>query len=385
MTTVTQKTINPQHYIVSGVKFFKDTLDKIRLDASITDQPITASEISVLMILHSYADETGQIHSFTHDNTISDRKALCISNIARDHDLVYETTKKAFDSLIARNYITEVYAQNSMYYELVNYTDLNNTDNLNYFRIPQRLFEEKVFGQLIKHRYHTAPLVLLELSQYFTRQIGLNKRFSTPEDVSATRTMNYLKTALKTTARRVREFTDIVKNVFVFKPVDTKIKTPSESRTSRVRTFAQVCIDKFECSMNVACFKENDKQKEKETYSYAKREMANRIKNASIPLKWRDRLDINKSVHRISNIALHLDCVDKKQHMLRQVLLQVGDALEAIHLDNQLHDIKSVGAFVNKLCTNAWEDYKTHNLSAADRIEIMTNYQNQYNEHPAFL
>lgn len=128
---------------MSGVKFFKDTLDKLRLDASVTDQPITASEISVLMILHSYADETGQIHSLTHDKNTSDRKALSISNIARDHELVYETTKKAFDSLIARNYITEVYTSNSMYYELVDYTELNNSNNLNYFRIPQRLFEEK--------------------------------------------------------------------------------------------------------------------------------------------------------------------------------------------------------------------------------------------------
>ncbi|WP_062323057.1 hypothetical protein [Halolactibacillus sp. JCM 19043] len=385
MLNTTPANINPQHYIVSGVKFFKDTLDKLRLDASVTDQPITASEISVLMILHSYADETGQIHSLTHDKNTSDRKALSISNIARDHELVYETTKKAFDSLIARNYITEVYTSNSMYYELVDYTELNNSNNLNYFRIPQRLFEEKVFGQLIKHRYHTAPLVLLELSQYFTRQIGLNKRFSTPQDVSATRTMNYLKSALKTTAKRVRAFTDIVKNVFVFKPIDTKVKAPSESRSNRLRTFAQVCIDKFECSMNVACFKENDKQKEKETYSYAKREIANRIKNASIPLKWRDRLDINKSMQRMSKIALHLDCINKKHHMLRQVLLQVGDALETLHLDGELRDIKSIGAFVNKLCSNAWEDYKTRNLSAEDRIEIMTNYQTQYEEHPAFL
>ncbi|GEM05695.1 hypothetical protein HMI01_26830 [Halolactibacillus miurensis] len=385
MLNTTSANLNPQHYIVSGVKFFKDTLDKLRLDASVTDQPITASEISVLMILHSYADETGQIHSLTHDKNTSDRKALSISNIARDHELVYETTKKAFDSLIARNYITEVYTSNSMYYELVDYTELNNSNNLNYFRIPQRLFEEKVFGQLIKHRYHTAPLVLLELSQYFTRQIGLNKRFSTPQDVSATRTMNYLKSALKTTAKRVRAFTDIVKNVFVFKPIDTKVKAPSESRSNRLRTFAQVCIDKFECSMNVACFKENDKQKEKETYSYAKREIANRIKNASIPLKWRDRLDINKSMQRISKIALHLDCINKKHHMLRQVLLQVGDALETLHLDGELRDIKSIGAFVNKLCSNAWEDYKTRNLSAEDRIEIMTNYQTQYEEHPAFL
>lgn len=197
--------------------------------------------------------------------------------------------------------------------------------------------------------------------------------------------MNYLKSALKTTAKRVRAFTDIVKNVFVFKPIDTKVKAPSESRSNRLRTFAQVCIDKFECSMNVACFKENDKQKEKETYSYAKREIANRIKNASIPLKWRDRLDINKSMQRMSKIALHLDCINKKHHMLRQVLLQVGDALETLHLDGELRDIKSIGAFVNKLCSNAWEDYKTRNLSAEDRIEIMTNYQTQYEEHPAFL
>lgn len=383
--TSTTSVINPQHYIVSGVKFFKDTLDKIRLDASVTDNPITASEISVLMILHTYADETGQIHALTHDKSVSDKKVLCIANLARDHGLVYETTKKAMDKLIERNYVREVYTSNGMHYELTDYAQLNNQDNLNYFRIPLRLFEEKIFGKLIKHRYHKGPIVLLELSQYFTRQVGMNKRFSSPEEIAATRTMNYLKTALNTTAKRVREFIDIVKNIFVFKPLDKTIKKPSTSRTTQIRTFIQVCIDKFECTLNVSCFKENDKQKEKETIAYARREIDNRIKHAKIPVKWRDRLDINKSIHRIAGIALHLECVNKKKHMLRSVLLEVGDTLESLHLQGRLREIKSIGAFINKVCSNAWENYKNRNLSPKDKIEIMTYYHKKYGENPSFL
>lgn len=376
--------INPQNYIISGVKFFKSNLDKLRLDASVTDHPITASEVSVYMILHLHADEAGYIHSFTNDPSVSDKKLLCISNIAKDHDLVYETTKKAFDSLIERDYVKEVFTKEGLYYELVDYAANNNNENINYFRIPKALFEEKVFGELIKHRYHKGPILLLELSQYFTRQVGTNRRHADLDSIKGERTMDYLKRTLYTTAKRVRDFLEIIKRVFSFKPLKTYIKEPSSLRHHRVREFAQVCIDKFEFTLNNACFLKNDKQLEKKAVASAKREVANRFKNAKIDIKWRDMLDINKSINRIGKIAAHLDVVGKTNGMLRHTLLQVCDVLELMNLENKLSEIKSIGAFVNKLFTTAWSDYQ-QTLTPGDKVEIITAYTKKYEENPSFL
>ncbi|WP_079707678.1 hypothetical protein [Paraliobacillus ryukyuensis] len=383
--TTNSTNINPQNYIISGVKFFKSSLDKLRLDASVTDHPITASEIAVYMILHNHADEAGQIFSFTNDPSISDRKLLCVSNIAKEHDLVYETTKKALDSLIERNYVQEMYSSNGIYYVLTDYAANNNKDNLNYFRIPKTLFEEKIFGKMITHRYHKGPILLLELSQYFTRQIGTNRKHADLDELQGERTMDYLKRTLHTTAKRVRQFLDIIKGVFSFTPMNTYVKEPSAKRMNAIRKFSQICIDKFQFTMNKACFLENDKHQEKKLIAYAKREMANKLKNANIHFRWRDTLDINKSINRIGKIASYLSVVNKNKDMLRRTLLQVGDQLETMQLNNELHTIKSIGAFVNKLFTTAWSDYQKEFITPGDKIDIATAYFNIYGENPGFL
>lgn len=383
MVTTTQA--RPQNYIVSGVKFFKETLDKLRLDAERTDQTLSCSELVVFMILHTYVNETGEIHSLTRDPDVSDRRLLAISHIAKEHELVYETTKKAMDRLIERQYIAEVYSGNKFHYEIVDYSKYNNTEELNYFRIPKQMFDEKVFGQLIAQRYHKAPLLLLELSQYFTRQLGTNKRYADFETLKGIRTMSYLKGSLQTTAERVRRFLNIITNIFKFKAIDPVIKKPVSDRLNRLREFTQVCIDKFEFTLNQACLLKNDKQKEKSTIALSKREVANRFKNANIRFKWRDMLDINKSVSRMSRLSLHLECVNKNKNMLRYILINACDVIETLNHQGELNNIKSIGAFFNKLVTNAWVDYRKSSISDGDRIEIITAYHRKYDEKPEFL
>ncbi|MEU2027352.1 hypothetical protein ABZ565_35665, partial [Streptomyces sp. NPDC016469] len=112
----------PQKFTIEGPKFFKKHLDKmVKYDLEVTDNPITTSEISLFMILHLYTDEMGQIRSLTKDPAVSERRQLCISNISSEHALTYETVKKAFDKLLDRNYITEVYTEKGMHYEIVDY------------------------------------------------------------------------------------------------------------------------------------------------------------------------------------------------------------------------------------------------------------------------
>lgn len=378
----------PQNYVIDGVKFFKSNLDKLKYNSMLTDNPITTSEISVYIILHLYADEMGQIRSLTTNTDVSDRRQLCISNIAKEHDLTYETVKKAFDSLIERGYVAEVYTEKSMYYELVNYAKLNSNteETLNYFRIPYVLFHEKVFGDLIKHRFHTGPIVILELCQYFTRQIGTNRKLVKDiQAIQGTRTMDYLKKSLHTTAQRVRKFLEIISGVFLFKPVSQEVKEPSPTRLKRVREFIQVCIKKYTFSLNPNCFKENEKLQEKQSFAAAKKEMAARIKYANLPIKWRDILDINKSVSRIVKTASHLHIVNKSKDLIRYSVVSVADTLEELHRDGKFQSIKSIGAFVNKLFSNAWDEYQLKNITEGERLDIINQYMRVYGEAPPFL
>jgi len=382
----------PQKFTIEGIKFFKNHLDKLRLDSMVTDNPITTSEISVFMILHLYTDEMGQIRSLTKDTSISDRKQLCISNLATDHNLNYETVKKAFDSLIARNYIAEVYSDKGMHYEIVDYGKYNqqianpvSKETASYFRIPLALFQEKIFGSLIKHRYHKGPLLLLELSQYFTVQLGTNRR--NVEDyqlVKGERTMSYLKKALNTTAKRVRGFLEIIRNVFLFKPIAETIKNPSQHRTKRKRSFIQICIDKFTFSLNGACFKRNEDQNEQRSFARVRKEMAARIKHARIPVKWREMKDIEKSLSRMVRVSMHLDIVNKAKSMLDYTVSNVADTLENLHMNGKLKTIKRLGAFVNKCFSSAFKDFKA-TLTEGECMEVETEYYRVYGEYPSFL
>lgn len=385
--------VAPQNYTVDGVRFFKKHLDKIRYDSMVTDYPITTSEISVFMILHLYTDEMGQIRTLTKDPSISERKQLCISNLSSEHDLTYETVKKAFDSLLSRNYIAEVHTTKGMHYEIVDYAKFNQQINnllsdekSSYFRIPTALFQEKIFGQLIKQRYHKGPILLLELCQYFTVQLGTNRRsVDDVQLVQGERTMSYLKKTLNTTAKRVRNFLSIIFNIISFKPIEEKVKAPSPDRIERKRTFVQVCIEKFNFSLNGACFKRIDEKSARKTFASSKKEMDARIKNARIPVKWRDIKDIEKSISRMVNISTHLQVVNKSQKMLNHTISQVADKLEELHTTGQLDAIKSVGAYVNKCFSNAFEDFQKLYLNVEDRIEITYTYQKTYGGVPPFL
>ncbi|WP_110925940.1 hypothetical protein [Bacillus massiliglaciei] len=383
----------PQNFTVDGVKFFNEHLQKIRCDSMVTDHPITTSEIAVFMILHLYTDEMGQIRTLTKDPSISDRKQLCISNLSIEHDLTYETVKKAFDSLLKRGYIAEVHTSKGMHYEIVGYGKLNesfsnplNTESPTYFRLPSLLFQEKFFGTLIKQRYHKGPLLILELFQYFTVQAGTTRRNA--EDIQrivGTRKMEYLKKTLNTTAKRVRNFLSIIRNVFSFKPIDIREKQPSQNRISRKRTFVQIAIKKYNFSLNPACFKRTDEKGTQKIYARTKNEMAARVKNARIPLKWRDLKDIDKSISRMVNISVHLDIVNKSKNMLDYTISKVADILESLHITGELDSIKSIGAFVNKSFTKAFEEFQKHYISIEERMEIGVAYHNIFGEYPSFL
>ncbi|MFS0882754.1 hypothetical protein [Metabacillus niabensis] len=382
----------PQNFIIDGVKFFKNHLDKLRYDSMVTDFPITTSEISVFMILHLYTDEMGQIRSLTKDPSVSERKQLCISNIATEHDLNYETVKKAFDSLLERNYIAEVYTANGMHYEIVDYGKFNqqidntvNQEKSTYFRIPIALFQEKVFGTLIKHRYHKGPILLLELCQYFSVQLGTNRRnIEDIQRVQGERTMSYLKKTLNTTAKRVRYFLSIIHNIFIFKPLEEKVKNPSKNRIERRRTFVQIYIEKFNFSLNEACFKRNDEANERKAFARVRKEMAARIKNANIPIKWRDMKDIEKSLSRMVKISTHFQVVDKSQKMLDYTVSRVADTLEDLNRNKALSSIRRIGAFVNKCFSTAVEEF-TKILPVGERLDIMTEYHKTYGNYPTFL
>ncbi|SEO07926.1 hypothetical protein SAMN04489762_3434 [Terribacillus saccharophilus] len=382
----------PQKFTIEGIKFFKNHLDKLRYDSMVTDYPITTSEISVFMILHLYTDEMGQIRSLTKDTSISERKLLCISNLATDHNLNYETVKKAIDSLIARNYVAEVYSDKGMHYEIVDYGKYNqqivnsiSKETASYFRIPLALFQERIFGSLIKHRYHKGPILLLELSQYFTVQLGTNRRnVEDFELVKGERTMSYLKKALNTTAKRVRDFLDTIHNVFSFKPLAETIKNPSLHRTQRKRSFVQICIEKFSFSLNGACFKRNEEQNEQRSFARVRKEMAARIKHARIPVKWREMKDIEKSLSRMVRVSTHLRVVDKAKSMLDYTVSKVADTLENLHTNGEIKSIKRIGAFVNKCFSNAFSDYKKA-FSEEEKMIIEIEYHKVYGEYPAFL
>lgn len=390
--SILSKSVKPQNFKIDGIKFFKKHLDKIHLDLQVTDHPITTSEITVFMLLHLYTDEMGQIRSLTKDPSISDRNQLNISNLSTEHDLTYETVKKAMDSLIARNYIAEVFTDKGMHYEIVDYATYNHqidtsipVEKSSYFRIPLNLYQEKIFGSLIRHRYHHGAALLLDLCQYFTVQVGTNRKdIEDVAKVKGVRTMKYLKETLKTTAMRVRQFLSLIKNIFVFTPVDEKVKTPT-NRQKRKRTFTQICIEKFLFSLNPSCFVENDEKNERKLFAASKKEMAARIKHAKIPLKWRDTKDIDRSISRMVNISTHLSVVGKSKSMLDYTLFQVADTLEELHNTGQLSSIKSIGAFVNKSFSMAFNNFQKHFLNVQERIEIITAYQKIYGSVPPFL
>ncbi|GAF66469.1 hypothetical protein BTS2_3370 [Bacillus sp. TS-2] len=389
MHTVASPKTTKQKLKIDGVKFFKKHLDQIRLDLELSD-PITASEIVVFMILHMHTDEMGQIRSLTKDSSVSLRKQLCISNISIEHDLKYETTKKAFDRLLEKNYISEVHLNEGMHYEIVNYAKYNqssprNEEKLSYFEIPKAIFEEKFFSEIIKQRFNRAALYLLELSQYFNRQIGQNRsHIDDPIKVEAIRTMKGLKDKLQTTPARIRSFLKLIHRVFLFSPLDEMIKKPSSSRTKRVRTFNQTVIKKFKLTLNAGCFIMNDENEERKTFAGLRKEMAARIKYANIPVKRREQMDINKSIRRMVKISKSLEIINLSKDMLRYTVTKVADVLEEMKNTGEFSKVRNIGAFANKLFTTAWEDYK-RTISDRDRIKAISHYASTYNTTPFFL
>ncbi|MCE4051696.1 hypothetical protein [Bacillus sp. Au-Bac7] len=122
--------------------------------------------------------------------------------------------------------------------------------------------------------------------------------------------MSYLKGILNTTAKRVRNCLLIINNVYSFIPICVKLKVPSLAHRNRRRTFIQVCIEKYKFSLNGSCFSQLDENKQRRTFADCKKEMAARIKNAKIPLKWRGMKDIERSISRMLNLSAHTKVVN---------------------------------------------------------------------------
>lgn len=370
---------------ISGKKFFQDGLTKLKVLHDL--KPLPASAIATYMLFHLECDDLGRIRA----NTFS------LSKLSEPTKIPYTTIHTGRNVLFERDLLREVIIGNEPYYEIVGYNEWNspeinaqlgNNSSLNYFKIPFKLFTSPSLKALVSSRDASGLIMLLDLFNTFTR--GMNMYGS--EDT--TRTMKTLKEKMKKTAKSIRDWVVLVKDLFIFEAEETTERKPDFSRltTRKKNNPIQIVIKKFSIKMNPDLVYElEDTYNTEMIESSVRKEVAFKLPAENIKHSSKDLKDIVRVFKEevISSLKYYNDSILTRNQIMLHVFNTTFDQLIEYYKDKKMNDpkqqIKSLGAFMrNGLLKKLHHLATTPNRFSGTLHDAVVSYHHEKKEYPKF-
>ena len=257
------KVLSSQKFKMDGKKFFQTYLDHIKAKIMFpgeNEKPMPPSAIAAFI---------GVIALNNSDVGILDED-FTIAKLSKKLNIPYNTAKDGFNYLLEHSFIKEKLYPNfkKTVYEIVLYASENRTKaerpqqqgNLSYFRIPEHVFKTSVIAELVSKKDNRGLVYLLDLFNWFSREFKNSKEnvsdyvaeYNVLDDPSRGRTG--LKTRLKRSAKRVREYFELISPLFNVTPETIHTKHANEHKKNRIRKEVdQICIKKFKVTISPFC------------------------------------------------------------------------------------------------------------------------------------
>jgi DNA-binding Lrp family transcriptional regulator len=354
-----------QKHKIHGFKFHQYALDILReeVDSPSGNKPLDASAVAVYIGLMSEVTEAGLL--------VADFNK---SKLAEKLNMTRQTVHDGFNQLLERGFIKLVELNESTQYEIYAYAAHNlskkegsRESGINYFRVPFELFNSAVISKLVSSRESKGLIFLLELFNFFSRELKKNKE--QVNDYSVVRTMCYLKERLgKSSSIRARKCIDILSPLFAFTP-DKVVERKPHSLEGRIRkAVTQLWINKYTIHIKPSCVIESDEVEIEATKALKDAEY--RIKALKIPMIQKDRVGIRVSYNSfVREISKFVEDTKLKKQLLQDSMQIALSNLEYLVKTDKL---QSLGAYINSQLEQFVYTFLDKNVGLATDIRVFS-------------
>jgi len=381
-TSSTNMHIQHQRRIVNGPKFHEGLLKKLHLEDEADKLP--ASALATYILLYFKVSPIGLLpNDFT------------ISSLSQEANIPYSTLYSGFQICLDRQLVKEVFVDEKSVYEITDYAFHNRTkeegnltfERLSYFRIPTKLLDSGILAALIKSKDRLGIYYLLKLCKSFTRDIGRWDKDST------TRRMDTLKIELRRTAKRVREYVQLLSPVFQFTAKGAAVKDGSKNARNRIahirEAIVQIVIPKFSVQISSSCLIENEQPDVKSITAKMTKDAHARVHHMGLSMKKKDTQDLSIVFRdEIVKFTKYIDDVEVRKNLLTFTMTDALDQLENYKRKTN-KKIREIGALMRTYLRNSIEKWTKEYLSTPenDRVkhEFQTNYYIAHKDYPKFL
>ncbi|MEJ9126723.1 hypothetical protein P4I92_24030 [Bacillus cereus] len=368
----TEKKKKEQQFLMHGPKFFDESRKFLTDNSKLKDYALPASALATYILLHFKVDDLGILP-----------RNFVLKELEKASGIPYSTIHTGFQILQTEGLVEEILVGGKIpHYKICNYDRLNRTakestdktQKLSYCRLPNYLLETSILKELVTHRDNKGIIELLNLINAFTRALDKDRNKYSVEDYTLTRAMKTLKVRLGRSAKKVRQYLDIIAPIFDFKVISEKVRNPREARITRIRKkIQQIVIINFEVRMNPACVVENDRAKFRQAEAKMRKEAISRLNTAHVSLTSKDRKDIHVAFkNEISKIAAFVYNPKLQKNLMTYSMTYALDQFQEYVVKTK-KKVNSIGGFIRAKLRESLTEWNERYLDDDTRLEIIGN------------
>lgn len=361
---------------VTGFKFFRSHKQKL-IDLQQTDK-LSAAAIGSFMFVLDQVLHNGELPSdYKH------------SKIVKEYNVKYSTYTTGLYECIKHNLVNFKVINNQKIYYVVGYQEENrskaerpNQDgDLSYFKIPGHILRTATTVQeLIKTK--NAQGLIEFIKMYDRCYTGLGMKKGDGKSVQNYDFQNF-KNRVKWSAKKLRQFLDILSPVLKVDLEITKIKQPRQEKKDRVRKpVKQIIATKFQVCVSPDLLK--DKEANAEEASLLKDGLY-RLSAMGLNAAKKDSKGLRKAIKdKVLTWKKYMDAGTFKDFS-RRSLQTALDQLESYvksYINQSDDNVRNIPAYISSKLTDATEQYLV-NLDEFARHDIAFNYYKEHGEYPA--
>lgn len=336
-----RKNANSKNLKINGFKFFQAHLENLRSEINTHEEqgftkPLSSSAIAMYLGITSECSQSGVLDLGTS-----------IASISRKLDIAPQTGHDGLRELVSRGLILQRTYKGKTQYEVGGYDFYNRsseesmgkTKGVNYFLVPNHVFESGIIPKLVRANSNRGLMLLLELSNSFHRDLNIWGKEGT------VRKMDYFRDMLdERSSKRVRKVLEILSPVFTFNPIDLQERKPRNLADRVRKAVTQLWIKKYDVRITPACLMEKTEMETDVTQALKETEM--QLKYMGFPLQAKERRGIH-IIYRayVREVAQYVSDFNIRKDLILGSVKSTMMKLDEVRMEGA---IDSVGGFINK-------------------------------------
>ena len=220
------KSLKLTNFMINGFIFPQQLLDDIRFYNTESFRPLTSAAVTVLLALLSKCDDRGIVKEFS------------LTEWSKSLVIAYSTLHSGMARLEEGIFIKEIILESGKpAIQIVNYDkyrepEKHNDTQLNYFRVPRKLFKTNILKKLVHTSCVNGILFLLQLLNQFRTKLA---KMSIKDIKHALQkySMPKLKELISPSAKKVRDTLQLIQPLFI--PASKQVEKRGEGEREQVR------------------------------------------------------------------------------------------------------------------------------------------------------